>query len=187
MLLCSFPSANRACPAPRLSGFGSAVLTSTLQPDMAMCTHILQRESAKGRAITPGKQARGEECPISPACLPTSTVSGMLGLKSPSEAVWPLAGCRYMTWTVCFLPLHKGFQHMDAFCPVLKANSTTSAFAFPWMVPSTPLLVINIFFPVPPGALCLNPSSPQTAHLIATPSSHLCTPTFFSFCGNSFL
>lgn len=74
-LLCSFPSANRACPAPRLSGFGSAVLILTLQDKMWLCTPIfckktLQKERPLLQTNKRGVKNAPPHLPSSHLCRP---------------------------------------------------------------------------------------------------------------------
>ena len=86
-LLCSCPSANRACPAPRLSAVLIPMLQDYVHPYSA-------KDAAGGRAII---QTNKEGVKSAPHHLP-SPPPHIWGLNAPSpEAVWLLARCRYMT------------------------------------------------------------------------------------------
>lgn len=132
-LLCSFPSASRACPAPRLSGFGSAVLIPTLQDNetwLSMYTIVCKNNLQEAGPLLQTNKQKAKNAPSHLASSHLYMFQGICGFNSPSpEAEWSLAGCRYMT-TVCFLLLRKGFLHIGASYPVLKSNSLTSIFPF---------------------------------------------------------
>lgn len=161
-LLCSCPSANRACPAPRLSGFGSAVLIPMLQDYVHPYS---AKDAAGGRAVI---QTNKEGVKSAPPSLPSPHHTfGVLMLPPQRQCGrWQDAGIWLQIG--CFLLLRKDFLHIGASHPVLKGNSSTSTFTFFMDGSPNSLLVINIFLSMPHVAFSLNLSSPQTVHLIVT-------------------